>query len=180
MQLRWSHAVLYVRDLDAMVDFYTQVLGFEVTDRGPLGPADSPDIVFMSQVPTDHHQIAMVPVRRDDAAPNSVDHMAFRVDSLADVREMAARLDKDERVSSFDPITHGNAWSVYFKDPEGNGVEVFCDSPWHVAQPQARPWDLAQSDEQLATWTRAEFESEAEFGPIEAFYSRRAEALEDR
>ena len=48
MQLRWSHAVLYVRDLDATVDFYTQVLGFEVTDRGPLGPADSPDIVFMT------------------------------------------------------------------------------------------------------------------------------------
>ncbi|MBW2295318.1 MAG: VOC family protein, partial [Deltaproteobacteria bacterium] len=34
MQLRWSHAVLRVRDMDEMVDFYTKVLGFEVTDRG--------------------------------------------------------------------------------------------------------------------------------------------------
>ena len=30
MKLSWSHAVLNVRDLDAMLDFYTGVLGFTV------------------------------------------------------------------------------------------------------------------------------------------------------
>ena len=28
MKLRWSHAVLYVRDLDAMIAFYREVLNF--------------------------------------------------------------------------------------------------------------------------------------------------------
>lgn len=37
MPLTWSHAVLQVRDLDTMLDYYTKVLGFAVSDRGPLG-----------------------------------------------------------------------------------------------------------------------------------------------
>ena len=50
MPLRWSHAVVYVRDLDAMIDFYSNVLGFEVTDRGPVAPAEgAPEIAFMSR-----------------------------------------------------------------------------------------------------------------------------------
>jgi catechol-2,3-dioxygenase len=181
MTLRWSHTVLYVRELDPMLDFYTSVLGFEVTDRGPIGPQPgAPDIVFMSQVETDHHQLAFLPVRQGDAPSNTVNHMAFRTDSLADVRAAAKRLEQDGRATELAPVTHGNAWSVYFKDPEGNGVEIFCDSPWHVQQPQARPWDMSLTDSELHDWTRAEYEKEPEFGPIQDFYAARAEHLRNR
>jgi catechol 2,3-dioxygenase-like lactoylglutathione lyase family enzyme len=180
VRLRWSHAVVYVRDLDEMVDFYTHVLGFEVTDRGPIGPEGSPELVFLSQVETDHHQLALLPVRSGDEPPNTVNHFAFRTDSLADVRAAAERLREDGRAEQIDPVTHGNAWSIYFRDPEGNGVEIFCDTPWHVRQPQARPWDPSLSDAELERWTRAEFEKEPEFGPIDAFYAARAEHLRRR
>ncbi len=180
MKLAWSHIVMYVRDLDSMVDFYTDILGFEVTDRGPLGPNPDLEIVFMSQVDTDHHQVAFLQIRQGEEPPNSVDHIAFRTGSLADVKEMAARLKKDGRASQLSPMSHGNAWSVYFKDPEGNGVEVFCDTPWHVAQPQAKPWDLAWSEDELRTWTQKEFGSAPSFGAIDAFYTKRAKDLEDR
>ena len=36
-------------------------------------------------------------------------------------------------------MSHGNTLSIYFNDPEGNGLEVFWDTPWHVAQPKANP-----------------------------------------
>ena len=180
MQLRWSHAVLYVRDLDAMLDFYTGVLGFEVTDRGKLGPESGPDIVFMSQVESDHHQLAFVPTRQGEEPSNSVNHMAFRVSSLAEVREAAEKLEKDGRAAAIAAITHGNAWSVYFQDPEGNGIEIFVDTPWHVKQPQARPWDMSMGDAELEDWTKAEFEKAPEFGAIEAFYARRAQQLRGR
>ncbi len=180
MALRWSHAVVYVRDLDEMVDFYTNVLGFEVSDRGPVGPEGSPEIVFLSQVESDHHQIAFLPVRQGDAPPNSIDHMAFRTGSLADVRAMMEALRKDGRATKVAPVTHGNAWSVYFRDPENNGIEVFCDTPWHVAQPQAKPWDPSLSDDELRDWTRAEFGQEPGFGPIDEFYAARAAHLSKR
>ncbi len=102
------------------------------------------------------------------------------MDSLADVREMLERLEKDGRATHVDPVTHGNAWSVYFKDPEGNGIEIFCDTPWHVAQPQLKRWDPAMSDEELSAWTQAEFSQEAEFGPIDAFYQERERRLAGR
>ena len=180
MALHWSHAVYYVRDIDQMIDFYTNVLGFEVSDRGAVGPEGSPEIVFLSQVDTDHHQLAFLSIRQGDAPPNSIDHMAFRTESLADVRAMMEALRKDGRASKISPVTHGNAWSVYFRDPENNGVEVFCDTPWHVAQPQAKPWDPKLSDEELHEWTRAEYEGEPRFGPIDAFYAARKEHLSKR
>lgn len=175
MPLRWSHAVVYVRDLDAMVDFYTNVLGFEVTDRGPIAPTEgAPELVFMSQVETDHHQLAFLPVRQGDEPPNSVNHFAFRTGSLASLRAIGGALERDGRATELNPITHGNAWSFYFKDPEGNGIEVFCDTPWHVQQPQGKPWDPSLSDEELARWTQETFEKEPGFGPIGEFYADRA------
>ena len=44
MMLRWSHAVIYVRDLEKMVEFYCDVLGFEVADRGPVDPEHLPGV----------------------------------------------------------------------------------------------------------------------------------------
>ena len=75
------------------------------------------------------------------------------------------------------PLTHGNAWSVYFRDPEFNGVEVFIDTPWHVRQPQGEPLDLDKSNDEIVEMTRARFSAEPGFGPIDDFYRRRAEHL---
>ena len=47
------------------------------------------------------------------------------------------------------PVTHGNAYSVYFDDPEGNMVEVYMHSEWHVPQPNYRPIDFAKSDSDI-------------------------------
>lgn len=179
MQLHWSHAVVLVRDMKKMLDFYTNVLGFQITDRGQLGGPDSPEIVFMSQVDTDHHQIAFMDGGRDENPPNSVNHFAFRVDSLDDVKHMNERLQKDGRVKDRLPLTHGNTWSIYFADPEGNGLEIFCDSPWHVQQPQGKVWDMDKSNDEIVEETRISFESEPGFGPIEDFYRARARALNE-
>lgn len=180
MQLSWAHAVVYVTDMDNMLDFYTGVLGFEIADRGPIAGAGSPEIVFLSQVPTDHHQLAFLATRRDDGPSNNVNHFAFRVASLDDVKAVIAALESDGRATNLNPLSHGNAWSIYFSDPEGNGIEVFCDTPFHVAQPQGKPWDTSLDEDALIDWTRETFAGEPEFGPIETFYARRARELEGR
>jgi catechol 2,3-dioxygenase len=179
MKLRWSHAVMYVRDLEEMIAFYGGVLGFEVSDRGPLDPRHPGlDIAFLTQVGSDHHQIAFVPVRGEGPS-TTLDHIAFRVDSLADVKAMAARLQADGRASDISPTSHGNAWSVYFKDPEGNRIEVFCDSPFHVRQPQVRPWDLSMSEDELRRATEEQFRGEPGFGPMDGFRAEQRRRLGD-
>jgi catechol-2,3-dioxygenase len=172
MKLSWSHAVLYVRDLDKMLKFYTDVLGFEVTDRGPIAP-DAPDIVFLSQDADEHHQIAMLPVRKDEATrSNSVNHFAFRVENFTDVTELNKKLAGMDGIN-VGPLSHGNTLSIYFNDPEGNGLEVFWDTPWHVAQPQGQPWDTALDEAQALAWVEKNFGDQPSFEPREAYYARR-------
>ena len=173
MKISWSHCVLKVRDIDAMVSFYGDVLGFRVADKGPLGPG-GPSIVFMSGSSSDHHQIAFAATRGPEDV-TSLDHNAFRVESIADVQEMIARVSADERVTNHAPLTHGNAVSVYFADPEGNGIEIFCDTPWHVAQPQVRGWDPKGSPEEVLAQVKASFQDEAEFQPMDAYWATNAE-----
>ena len=48
-----------------------------------------------------------------------------------------------------DPVTHGNAISLYFRDPEGTRLELFVDTPWHCEQPVREPVDLTRSEEDL-------------------------------
>jgi catechol 2,3-dioxygenase len=173
LRLEVAHAVLYAHDVADMIDFYTNMLGFEVTDRGPLG---AQEIVFLSQNANDHHQIAFITGRDQPDPSNSVNHVAFRSSgTLDDLRALKETLAADARVTQIVPLCHGNAWSVYFRDPEFNGVEVFIDTPWHVRQPQGQPLDLDKTNDEIVESTRSHFSTEPEFGAIEDFRRRRAE-----
>jgi catechol 2,3-dioxygenase len=94
------------------------------------------------------------------------DHLAFRTASLDDLRAIGRRLATAE-VASVIPISHGNAWSLYFTDPEGNGLECFVDTPFHVAQPYADGLDLSTSDDEIEATTRGKLEGLPEFQPFD-------------
>ena len=177
MKLSWSHAVIYVRDQARMVEFYTDTLGFEVTDRGPLAEG-APDIIFMSQDPDEHHQLAMIATRKDKDPSNSVNHFAFRVEDFEDVSNLNKTLESIEGIN-IAPLSHGNTLSIYFNDPEGNGIEVFWDTPWHVAQPQGKPWDAKLSKDDALAWVEANFKDDETFEPREEFYRKRHAAMSD-
>lgn len=157
-----GHSTLAARDLDALEQFYCDVLGFEVTNKGPVGE-DGMAISFLSQDPGAHHQIAMV---GGTSTPPSdfvmVDHLAFRAARLDDLRIIHANL-LAAGVDDILQIDHGNAWSLYFHDIEGNGVECYVDSPFHVAQPSAGTFDIAASDQQIETATRLRIQDAPEF-----------------
>src|SRR5205085_9424454 len=84
-----SHFEIRARDQAVMEKFYTEVLGFIVSDRGLLdrGPAKGRELIFLSHSPEEHHQIVLLP--SDAAASGSgIGHVAFRVDSLDEVRRV--------------------------------------------------------------------------------------------
>ncbi len=162
-RLSLSHATVAVRDLDAMLDFYCGVLGFAVTNRGQVGEEE---MAFISQDPSEHHQMVFVSgLPQPEHQFVMADHMAFRTGTLDDLRAIGERLEA-AGVEGVIPIDHGNAWSLYFNDPEGNGLECFVDSPFHVAQPFADGLDLSADDATIEADTRAKIESDAEFQSI--------------
>ena len=176
MSLAWSHAVLHIRDETAMLDFYTRVLGFQLTDEGPI--SDGRRIIFLSQSAQEHHQIAMIPGREDTGPSNSLAHLAFRAGELAELRAVISRLQNEEL--ALRPTSHGNTWSIYFQDPEQNGIEIFCDTPWQVKQPAGVTWDMTLDDEALLDWTHETFRNSDRFSSQEDFIARRKLELESK
>ncbi|HET7597448.1 MAG TPA: VOC family protein [Burkholderiales bacterium] len=166
-QLRFSHVGFFVRDLERMADFYSRVLGFTITDRGNLEtPRGAVGLVFLSRDPTEHHQIALVSGRPEELPFNPINQISFRMADFAGLREMHRRI-QGEAVSEIAPVSHGNALSVYFLDPEGNRVELFVDTPWYVTQPLRIPMDLSLSDEALWKWAEENARKLPGFRPVE-------------
>ncbi len=145
-----AHFGLHVRDVARMTDFYTRVFGLTITDRGQI--PNRGELVFLSADPGEHHQFVIMSGRPDEVNFNIIQQVSFLVDSLAELRTVYDAIVADGR--EIDRcVTHGNAWSVYFFDPEGNRAEVYCHTPWHVPQPHSHPIDFAQSNEEIERTT---------------------------
>jgi catechol-2,3-dioxygenase len=163
----FSHMGMFVADIARMRDFYTRVLGFTVTDSGlletPRGPAE---FVFMSRNPAEHHQIVLASGKPADLPFNPINQISFRMAEFSGLREMYRRV-LAEKVKELYPVSHGNALSVYFHDPEANRVELFVDTPWYVKQPLRVPMDMRLSDGELWQWAETEARKQPGFMPVE-------------
>lgn len=160
----FSHFGFFVKDLEKMRAFYTRVLGFVETDRGI---ARGRPIVFLSRDPKEHHQIVLVEGRSGPLDELVINQISLRVGSLAELKQRYALVKREADVSDINPTDHGTAWSLYFRDPEKNRIELFVDSPWYVEQPRVDPLDLEASDMDIVARTRAAIENHPSFRPIE-------------
>jgi catechol-2,3-dioxygenase len=159
--LDFSHFGFFVKNLERMREFYTETLGFKVTDEGI---ARGRPIVFLSRNPDEHHQIVLVEGRDDDESL-VINQISLRAGNLDDLRDVKTAVESQNDITHVDPVDHGTAWSLYFRDPEGNRVEIFIDTPWYVAQPRVDPLDLAKTDDEIAAATLALIEGEPTFKP---------------
>jgi len=173
--LSFSHLGFFVKDLAKMEAFYKRVLGFQDTDRGM---ARGRPIVFLSRDPNEHHQIVLVEGRTGNLDDLVLNQISMRVDSLQELRELKTTIEAEPDVSDINPVDHGNAWSVYFRDPEGNRLEVFVDAPWYVIQPHIEPLDLDKSDEEIIEGSRAAVKDDPTYKPAEEWRAAFRERLE--
>ena len=176
INVRFSHLGLVVSDIEMMEDFYTRVIGFERTDGGMTGQGVI--MTFMTLDPSEHHQVFLVEGKPDEELPSNkiipngppvLHHLSFRVDSLPDLQTMYRRL-KSESVRDIWTVTHGVCWAMYSKDPEGNAIEFFADTPWYVHQPYLKPMDFNISEDELFSETEELIRNESGFQPLEEFY----------
>jgi catechol-2,3-dioxygenase len=165
---------MFVADPARMEDFYTRVLGFAVTDRGLLG---STRLIFLSRDPKEHHQIVFASGRPDGLPFNPINQISFRMAEFSGLREMHRRLSQ-EKVRDLYPVSHGNALSVYFLDPEGNRIELFVDTPWHCRQPVRIPLDISLTDEEIWAWAEGEAKRQPDFMPIDEWRAKQSRAMQ--
>jgi catechol 2,3-dioxygenase len=161
---RLTHMALFTYDLERMVDFYTRVMGLSISDRGTATSAPV-QMVFMSSDPEEHHQFVLANGRPDYATFSIAQQISFLVESLDELRTMYDRVAR-EGMEIIRTVTHGNAWSVYFDDPEGNRIEIYAHTPWHVPQPHSHPIDLSLSNKEIMKQTEAHCRADPGFMPV--------------
>jgi catechol 2,3-dioxygenase len=161
---RLSHFGIFVHDVAVMEAFYTKVFGLVATDRGK-GFKIHYDFVFLSSSPSQHHQLVLASGRPPEATFSTVLQMSFKVTTLDELRATKAAALANGALS-YEGLNHGNAWSIYFRDPEGNTVEVYLDTPFYVPQPHAHVLDLAKSDAEILAETEANCHADPGFMPV--------------
>jgi len=167
----FSHFGMWVENLPPMVRFYTGLLGYVVSDRGPLNtPTGRHPFAFLTRDAAEHHQLVLAGGRPANLPFNPINQLSFRVDSLATLRAYYARVTSKPYaalVSDIHPVCHGNALSLYFRDPEGNRIELYIDTPWYVNQPMRLILDFSLSDAALWAWVKNAMQAKPGFQPVE-------------
>ena len=133
-----GHVGIYAEDLMRMRDFYSRVMGLEIADED----LEQRGMVFMSSDPvSEHHEFVLMKgrVTRDDA--KVIQQISFKVHSIQDMREYRQRL-LDDNITIERIVSHGNAFGMYFFDPEGNRIELYYKAGFPVPQPHGEPVDL--------------------------------------
>ncbi len=124
---RLNHAVLYVRDVERSVAFYTDVLGFRVLNLLPDGFRGA---AFL-QAPgsTNDHDLGLFEIGPDAASSPAgrggsvgLYHLAWEVDTLAELERLATRLSEAGALAG--SSYHGTTKSLYGKDPDGLEFEI--------------------------------------------------------
>ena len=130
------HLALNVRDLPAMKRFYVELLGFSVEWE------PDPDNIYLSSGIDNlalHRSTALTAGRStelttgltgESKSAGALDHLGVIVREADDVDRWAAFLEASGVAMSAKPKTHRDgARSCYFKDPDGNSVQVIHHPP---------------------------------------------------
>jgi len=141
-----GHVNLYVADMERSRWFYGDVLGFKVAEQDPDHGG-----VFMTLgntfhtldfAPHPHPETAQRPVR----GQIGLIHVAFQVASYAALRDAYCTL-LEHGVVVNHATNHENQRSIYFQDPDGNGLEIYYELPYSL---QLFPNGRRDMDEPLA------------------------------
>jgi catechol 2,3-dioxygenase-like lactoylglutathione lyase family enzyme len=115
--LRYQHATLGTADLQAMLDFYVDTVGFRLSDL--MGE----EFGWLRSSP-DHHTLAAVA-----SGARGLDHLSFDVSGWGDLLTWCDRLTAQGVDVTWGPGRHGpgNNLFIMFDDPAGNHVELSAE-----------------------------------------------------
>jgi catechol 2,3-dioxygenase-like lactoylglutathione lyase family enzyme len=150
-----GHVVLSVGDIERSTKFWTEIMGFKVSDRNETG------MVFFRNA-TDHHTIALVPATEKNPLPKrgqvGLDHIALEVEKVSDLFRIRDFL----RANGYNIFYEGRRGpggnpGVEFYDPDGYKIEIYAAMDQIGSDEKSRP---------ASEWKRAMTLEEAVANPL--------------
>ena len=132
-----DHLSLPAADPSRTSDFFTEVLGFRVSER-VIDDTGKLTAAWLFATANTTHNVSIL------KGPNAkLHHVGFRADDWTEIRRAADVLVMNEVPIEIGPTRHGitRGFTTYFRDPSGNRFEFFVDS--------MRP----DPDDEPITWT---------------------------
>lgn len=130
MELIFDHIVINVVDIDKMVKFYTEVLQLpgERLEEFTAGQVPFPSVRLSADSIIDLFPKKMwEKTNPEEVCRPNLNHFCFATDE-AGSKALQARLNEQGVVIEEGPVkrwgAHGTGTSIYFRDPEGNTIEV--------------------------------------------------------
>lgn len=125
-QARIGHVHLKVADLDRAIGFYSGVLGFELQQKFGTRAA------FLSAGGY-HHHLGLNTWESLGGSPapkrhTGLYHTAFLYPNRAQLADALRRVIR-AGIAIEGAADHGVSEAIYLSDPDGNGVELYCDRP---------------------------------------------------
>jgi len=125
-QTRIGHVHLKVADIERSLQFYRDLLGFEITLRYGTSA------VFIS-AGSYHHHIGLNTWHSKNAAPAPVNtaglyHVAILYPTKRDLA-IIVKILIDAKYKLTGASDHGVSLAIYLNDPDENGVELYWDRP---------------------------------------------------
>ncbi len=176
-----GHVLLRVADEEASKRFYCDVLGFRVAEQDPehggvfMTLGDGFHAIDLTQHPEGQNGV------QPERGQRGLVHVAFKVASYAALRDAYTHL-LDRGVAIQRAIDHVCQRSVYFTDPDGNGLEIYYEMPNAVALfPNGRGDDderlpLSGAGEPLPVWLLEDWPGPAAMAKVERLARPKAAA----
>lgn len=158
-KMNFRHTGIFTFDPNLVARFYSRWFGMVASDVGDAKAGHR--VIFMTGDPEEHHQIAFASGRQPDWP--GANQLSFTIGSLSELKQLAIAF-HEAGVPILQQKDHGNTWSVYVADPEGNRIEIYTPTGWHVSQPTWWPLDLiTESEETIRARTQASAQSSPGF-----------------
>ncbi|MDH5513473.1 MAG: VOC family protein [Gammaproteobacteria bacterium] len=145
-----GHVVLNVIDIERSLDFYTRIMGFEVSDIYP--DSMMPGRMAFLRFSEDHHGVALVGGAEGESRSRELHHMAFEVATLDEVFKARSHLEEHGVKIAYEGRRRaGIQIAVEFSDPDGHRLEIYWGLDQVARGEAARP-----SEEWIETFSLEE------------------------